>query len=99
MRCCAERGVDPVQRASAITLLLAFPAFAQLSEPYVVRASVSGCIHVRVDHNEQAMSIDCLSANTPVTVIDVAPYWREITFGVNKRGWIAKKFIEPTATP
>jgi competence protein ComEC len=88
-----------MRRTSIVLIALAFPAFAQISQPYVVRDSVSNCVNVRVDHDDSSSSIACLVARTPVTVIDAVPYWREITFGTDSRGWIAKKFIEPTITP
>lgn len=79
-------------------LFLAGSAFAQMSHPHVVRDSVSNCVNVRLGHDDGTSSIACLVAGAPVTVIGVMPYWREITFGTDSRGWIAKKFIEPTGT-
>ena len=83
---------------SILLIVFAFPTFAQISQSYVVRDSVTNCVNVRIDHDDGASSIACLIAGTAVTVVDVVPYWREITFG-DSRGWIAKKFIEPAATP
>jgi hypothetical protein len=80
-------------------LLLAGPVFAQMSHPYVVRDSVSNCVNVRLGHSDGTPSIACLVTGTLVTVIGVVPYWREITFGADSRGWVAKKFIEPVGTP
>jgi competence protein ComEC len=84
-----------------IAYLLTFSTFAigQLNEPYVVRSSVSTCLNVRDDHDDEATSIACLTAGTPVIVVGSFPYWREITFGNNQRGWVAKKYIEPAETP
>lgn len=62
---------------------------------YVVRDNASPCLNVRTDHVTTATSIDCLPPGTEVTVVDSAPFWREILFGNNQRGWVAKKYIEP----
>ena len=81
-----------------ILLVLASPVYAQMSEPYVVKDSVTDCVNVRPDHDVTTTPIACLAAGTPVTVTDVFPYWREITFGT-QTGWIAKKFIVPATSP
>lgn len=78
-------------------LLVTVPAFAQMAEPHRVKDSVTDCVHVREDHYVTSSEIACLTAGTAIVVTDTAPYWREITFGSNQEGWIAKKFIEPTA--
>jgi competence protein ComEC len=88
-----------MKRISLVVLLLAGPALAQLSEPYKVRDSVTDCVNVRVEHDNESESIDCLIAGTPVTVIDTAPYWRKVVFGSDQQGWIGKKFIERISIP
>lgn len=88
-----------MRRVSIVLIAFSFPAFAQNFPPYVVRDSVSNCVNVRVDYDDSSSSIACLVAGTPVTVVDVIPYWREITFGTESRGWIARKFIEPAISP
>lgn len=75
-------------------LILSFVAVGQ-NEAYVIRSTVTGCVNVRSTHDIDAGIIACLDAGTPITVIGTEPFWREIRFGNNKRGWIAKKFIEP----
>jgi len=80
-------------------LILSLISFGQ-NEAYIIRNTVTGCVNVRSTHDINASLIACLDAGTPVTVIGTEPFWREIRFGNNKRGWIAKKFIEPaTAVP
>ena len=97
--------VDCVVRAFRIlaaavgVLLFQIHALAQMSEPYVVRDSVSDCVFVRSDHDVTASEVACLAAGTAVTVTDVVPYWRAIKFGANQEGWMAKKFIVPTSPP
>ena len=83
-----------------IFLLIILPSivFSQ-NEPYVVRnTATSSCVFVRSTHDINATSIACLNPGTPVTVIGSVPFWREIRFGNNKHGWIAKKFIEPVTS-
>jgi len=88
------------QRTMPLCLLLVVTAAgAQLSEPHSVRDSVTGCINVRTDHSTDSTVVACLPAGTAVTVIDEAPFWREITFDPSGQGWIAKKFIVPVAVP
>ena len=78
-----------------LLLMFSFLAFGQ-DEAYIIRNTVTGCVNVRSTHDINAGVVGCLDAGTPVTVIGTVPFWREIRFGNNKRGWIAKKFIEPT---
>lgn len=56
-------------------------------------------MNVRSDHDVTASEVGCLSASSSVTVTDVFPYWREITFDSNQSGWIAKKYIVPATPP
>ncbi len=88
-----------MKRFPLILLFLTLPAYAQMSEPYVVKDTVIDCVNVRTDHDISAFSIACLTAGIPVTVIGVVPYWREINFGASETGWIAKKFIRPATPP
>lgn len=69
------------------------------SDEYVVRNTVSTCLNVRTDHNTDADEIACLDPGTKVKVINTVPFWREITFGDNQHGWVAKKYIEPVTSP
>ena len=68
-------------------------AFAQMSEPYVVRDSVTDCVNVRSDHVVTASEVGCLGAGVAVTVTDAVPYWPEIhgdmgrEFGFNTLSW------------
>lgn len=81
-----------------VCLLIISPiAFAQ-NEPYVVRSTVTPCVNVRTDHSTDANSIACLVPGTQVTVVGSVPFWREIVFGNNQRGWVAKKYIEPAGS-
>lgn len=80
---------------SLLFLTIVLIAECQVSEPYIVRSSASPCLNVREDHNTDAASVACIVPGTPVTVVASVPFWREIIFGNNERGWVAKKFIEP----
>jgi beta-lactamase superfamily II metal-dependent hydrolase len=84
----------------AICLLQAAVCFTQ-NEKYVVRPNAAPCLNVRATNSTSSTSIACLIPGTEVIVVGSAPFWREITFGNNQRGWVAKKFIEPApgATP
>jgi competence protein ComEC len=83
-----------------VCLLLISPKLFAQNEPYVVRGTVTPCVNVRTDHSTNAPSIACLVPGTRVMVVGSAPFWREIVFGNNQRGWVAKKYIEPaTAVP
>lgn len=73
--------------------------FAQLSEPHLVRSSVTDCLNVRPTPNTTGAPIACLAPGTSVTVVSAAPYWREITFDPSLRGWAAKKYLEPVRAP
>lgn len=86
-------------RSVLIICLLALSqhAFSQLSEPYIVRNNISNCLNVRADHDANSSVVACIAAGTPVTVTDAFPFWRQVTFGNNQTGWVAKKFIEPAA--
>jgi competence protein ComEC len=68
-------------------------------EQYRVKTNQSSCLKVRDEPNSDAASHDCLTPGTAVTVINSVPFWREIRFGNNKHGWVAKKYIEPIETP
>lgn len=84
---------------ATLLLILSSISFSQ-DEAYTIRTTVTSCVNVRNDHDINATAIACLDAGTPVIVIGTVPFWREIRFGNNKHGWIAKKFIVPaTAVP
>ncbi len=87
----------PTLPLALLSLLWATVAAAQPT-PHVVR-QVSGCVQVRADHTTASDERACLTTGTPVMVVGTAPYWREITFDPNGTGWIAKKYIEPSAAP
>ncbi|MDA2937605.1 MBL fold metallo-hydrolase [Acidobacteria bacterium AH-259-A15] len=82
-----------------ITVLASGIAVAQQTNLYVVRDTVTDCLNVRPTHDTSAEPIACLPAGTEVSVTGSVPYWREITFGDNQTGWVAKKYIEPRTTP
>ena len=88
-----------IQRICFFLLLfsISIAIFSQ-GEPYIVRNNVTECVFVRKTPNINSASTACLTAGTQVTVIGTVPFWREIKFGNNKKGWIAKKFIEPATT-
>lgn len=83
----------------AIALFIVPTVWAQTPAPYVVSSTVNNCLSVRSDHATSAATVACLPAGTPVTVIASAPFWREISFGINQRGWAAKKYLEPIVAP
>jgi len=76
--------------------ILPLQAHGEIS--YVVRDSVQDCVNVRIESNPSSAIVDCLSANTPVTVIASVPSWRRITFN-GSGGRIAKRFIVPIEQP
>lgn len=93
----------------APSLLLAIPCYIAFffiypidapgqSVDYVVRSTVSTCLNVRSDHNTDAEEVACIEPGTRVKVVNTVPFWREIIFGNNQRGWVAKKFIEPATS-
>jgi len=87
-----------VTRLLIITLLI-FAANVQAQDSYKIRSTVQQCVNVRDAASNDATIINCLAANTPVTVLDSKPYWRQISFNQSETGWIAKKFIIPTPLP
>ncbi len=66
---------------------------------YRLRSTVTSCLNVRVDHSTEARTIACITRGTPITVVGSVPFWHEISFGNDQRGWVAKKFIEPVEPP
>jgi competence protein ComEC len=64
-------------------------------EEYRVRGTLASCLNVRSTASADGPSIDCLPPGTLVKVICLVPFWREVIYGNNQRGWVAKKFIEP----
>ncbi len=76
-------------------VVVAHPTIVQ-AQAHTVR-QVDDCVNVRDDHDTDANIVGCLATGTAVEVIDSVPFWREITFAPNGRGWMAKKFLEPTA--
>lgn len=62
---------------------------------YIIRASANPCLNVRPEPSTETEEIDCLVPGTKVKVLATVPFWREISYGNGKRGWVAKKFIEP----
>lgn len=82
-------------------MLAASLTLSAQTDQYIVRASASPCLNVRSEASTDADQVACLTPGTKVTVVSTVPFWREITFGNNQRGWVAKKFIEPStaATP
>lgn len=80
------------------TCALASVAWAQLSEPHVIRSD-GGCINVRPQPDTSTSPTACLAPGTSVVVVAAIPFWREITFGNNERGWAAKKFLVASPAP
>ncbi len=76
-------------------VVIAHPTILQ-GQAHTVR-EVDDCVNVRDDHDTDANIVGCLATGTAVDVIDSVPFWREVTFHPNGRGWMAKKFLEPTA--
>lgn len=64
-------------------------------ETYRIKTNAGSCLKVRIEPNSEATSPTCLPPGTIVTVIGSVPFWREIIYGNNERGWVAKKYIEP----
>ena len=87
-----------MSRILIITLLI-FAANTYAQEPYKIRPTVQQCVNIRDDASTDANIINCLAANTPVTVLDSKPYWRQISFNQSDTGWVAKKFLIPTPQP
>jgi beta-lactamase superfamily II metal-dependent hydrolase len=81
----------------ACFVIFSFCAVAQ-NEPYRVRNNVAPCLNVRANPQANAASIDCLTPGTTITVVNSVLFWREIIYGNNQRGWVAKKYIEPVET-
>lgn len=64
---------------------------------YVIRESANPCLNVRPEPSTETEAIDCLVPGTKVKVLATVPFWREISYGDGKHGWVAKKFIEPAS--
>ncbi len=93
------RFICSTKRIAFIAALLASQcSWSQLSESYLLSSS-GGCVNVRPQPETSSTPTACLPTGTAVTVVSVIPFWREITFGNNQRGWTAKKFLQPAATP
>lgn len=58
-----------------------------------VRAEATPCLHLRASPQGKAKSLGCLAPGTLVEVLEQAPYWRKVRIG-ERRGWVAKKFLE-----
>jgi beta-lactamase superfamily II metal-dependent hydrolase len=43
--------------------------------------------------------VACLNQGAKVKVVNTISFWREITFGDNKRGWVARKYLAPVTAP
>lgn len=78
-----------------ILLLAISQAIYAQNESYRVRTSITSCLQVRSTASVEGQFIDCLPAGTLVRVVGSVPFWREITYGNDRRGWVAKKYIEP----
>lgn len=87
-------------------LLLGLVAFlpigtlrADLAEHYRIRDTVTDCLNVRPEPDVSTDPIVCLTAGTAVTVVGTVPYWRQIELPDGRRGWAAKKYLEPSEQP
>lgn len=65
------------------------------NESYRIPTSVASYLQVRSITSVEGQTIDCLPAGTLVQVVSSVPFWREIIYGNNQRGWVAKKYLEP----
>ena len=83
----------------AVSMLLASPALAQMSEPYIVRDTAAPCLRIRPAPSTDSQAFACIPPGTAVTVLGVAPFWREIRLPDTRQGWAAKKFLEPSPAP
>ena len=86
-------------RLLTVLVVLAAPVLGQLSEPHVVRDTAAPCLRVRPSPTIDAPEFECIPPGTPVTVVNVVPFWREIRLSDGRLGWAAKKFLEPAPAP
>jgi len=94
------RHMDAKKTAAALGfVLLALSGTTVGQESYVVRPDVTDCVHVRDDASPDANVVACLAAGATLSVLSSRPYWREVDFGQPEPGWIAKRYIVPSATP
>ena len=75
-----------------VSLALAVLPHSVWAQAHTVR-EVDPCVRVRALPNTNAEERACLTTGTGVMVIGSEPFWREITFDPNGRGWMAKKFL------
>ena len=80
-------------------VLVVGPALAQPAPTYLIRDSAAPCLRLRPEPNTATSPIDCIPPGTQVTVLDSAPYWRQVRLPDGREGWAAKKFLEPDPTP
>jgi competence protein ComEC len=84
--------------ASALVLLTG-PALTHAIPTYLIRDSAAPCLRLRPEPRTDATPLDCIPPGTQVTVLDSSPYWRLIHLPDGRKGWAAKKFLEPEPTP
>lgn len=87
--------ISSLERTALLSIFLLMASAAIAQDAYKVRDDITSCVWVRNGHSTDASKIQCLAAGTPVSVISSIPFWREVRFGNNQPGWIAKKYIEP----
>ena len=76
-------------------LLVAPPEDGITQEDYVVRPTAEPCLRVRPEPNTDAERFTCIPPGTRVLVVGSVPYWREVELQDGRRGWAAKRFLEP----
>jgi competence protein ComEC len=64
----------------------------------IVRPDAEPCLKLRASPQVQAKTLGCLAPGTNVEVLEQAPYWRKVAVG-DRRGWVAKKFLEVSSQP
>lgn len=91
-------GITVRNHVFAALLPLLLPAATHAGEPYVIDGAISDCVNVRAEPKTAAEPRDCLKSSSQVTVDRSVPFWRHVTYE-GKEGWVAKKFLKPSAAP
>jgi competence protein ComEC len=89
-----ERGAFPMRWILAIVSVLSIGGDLVAAPPTAtVRPDAEPCLRLRASPQAQAQTLGCLAPGTVVEVLEQAPYWRKVRAG-ERRGWVAKKFLE-----
>ncbi len=75
------------------------PAAAQDGQSAVIRGGATACVRLRGEPSADAEQQACLTPGMTATVTDTVPFWRKVRLPDGREGWVAKKFLEPTAAP